>query len=209
MLEFLKDWIGNIVTVTVIMVIIEIMLPSGKTKKFINVVSGFIILAVIMNPVIDVIGKGITQKDYSIINERFLNIQEIKQNSGSLDEKQIKQVIKVYRANIKKHIENVVQEIDNSVYVNADVIINENHESVSFGIIRKIYLDIIIEDKSNKIKPVEPVVIEKIEPGIEKNIDMNEKPEENKWQYIKETERKLAELFDIDNKDIIISIKGS
>jgi len=82
MLEFLKDWIGNIVTVTVIMVIIEIMLPSGKTKKFINVVSGFIILAVIMNPVIDVIGKGITQKDYSIINERFLNIQEIKQKQG-------------------------------------------------------------------------------------------------------------------------------
>jgi len=89
MIGFLKGWIGNIVTVTVIMVIIELLLPSGKTKKFINVVSGLIILAVMMNPVVDAIGKGLTQKDYSIINERFLDTLEINQNSGNLEEKQI------------------------------------------------------------------------------------------------------------------------
>jgi len=104
--------------------------------------------------------------------------------------------------------------MDDSVYVCADVIINENHESVSFGEIRKIYLMIGTKGDDTEIKSVEPVVIKKIEmdtekKSIEKYIDRNEKTDEKEWPYVKGTVAKLANLFNIDSKDIIIFIKGS
>lgn len=50
MLEFLRSWIINIVTISLILILFEIIVPSGKIKKIITLVSGFVLLIAVVNP---------------------------------------------------------------------------------------------------------------------------------------------------------------
>jgi stage III sporulation protein AF len=226
MVEFFREWIINIVTVMVIIVIVEIMVPSGKTRKIINLVSGFIILAVIISPIARIIGKGVSQKDFGIIDMGFLERQEIKQNSSMLEEKQIEQIINVYRNKLAGQIEDAVKEMDNTVEVNADVIVNENYESVYLGEVKKVFLDIWTGAKGNEIrhaeiKPIDDVdIIDKIDirnPNEDKKESENTSnkqviTEDSKgieWEYRDDAAEKISRLFNVDRQDIKISIRGS
>jgi len=44
MIDFLRNWVVNIVTLVVFVMLIEMMLPSGKVKKIVNLVTGFILV---------------------------------------------------------------------------------------------------------------------------------------------------------------------
>jgi stage III sporulation protein AF len=52
MIEFLKSWVLNIATIAILLVLIEILIPSGKTKKLVNLISGFLLLITIIQPYI-------------------------------------------------------------------------------------------------------------------------------------------------------------
>ena len=44
MMEYLKEYVINIAILTVIIVLFEIITPSGKIKKIIYLISGFILI---------------------------------------------------------------------------------------------------------------------------------------------------------------------
>lgn len=58
MIEWIKTWTSEIIIAVIISIIIEMLVPDGKNKKYVKVVSGIYILYTIINP--------------------FLNISEIK-----------------------------------------------------------------------------------------------------------------------------------
>ena len=43
-MEFLKSWVLNIVMLAIFIALLEIIVPSGKIKKFVNLISGFILI---------------------------------------------------------------------------------------------------------------------------------------------------------------------
>jgi stage III sporulation protein AF len=49
---FLKEWILNIVTLSIFIILIEILIPSGKIKKVVNLVTGFILVIALINPIL-------------------------------------------------------------------------------------------------------------------------------------------------------------
>ncbi len=53
MINFLKTWCENIVVIIVICIIIEIILPEGKNKKYVQVIIGIYIIFTILNPIIN------------------------------------------------------------------------------------------------------------------------------------------------------------
>jgi stage III sporulation protein AF len=212
--EFLREWIINIVTVMIIIVIVEILIPSGKTRKIINLISGFIILAVIISPIAQAIGKGFSQKDFGIIDMDFLERHEIKQKSSMFEEKQIEQIINVYRNKLIAQIEDAVREIDNNIEVSADVIVNENCESTSFGEVKKVFLDIWLITKDNKIehaeiRPVDEVdAIDRVDVGnLNKQIVISDSKSVI-WEYEENALERISRLFNISVQDIEISIRG-
>ena len=53
MIEWIKNWTEGIIIAVIISIIIEMLVPEGKNKKYVKVVSGIYILYTIINPFLD------------------------------------------------------------------------------------------------------------------------------------------------------------
>lgn len=54
MIDNINSWTGQIIIATVVAIIIQMIMPDGKNKKYVDVVSGLYILYVILNPILNV-----------------------------------------------------------------------------------------------------------------------------------------------------------
>lgn len=91
MIEWIKDWTGEIIIAVIISIIIEMLVPEGKNKKYIKVVSGIYILYTIVNPFFinnvnfktedlqaQIIGNSIVQtnSDSTVVSTYILSLEE-------------------------------------------------------------------------------------------------------------------------------------
>lgn len=208
MVDFLKSWVLNIITLVIFIVLLEILIPSGKIKKFINLTSGFILIIAIINPFLGLFSKGISLKDLQFADSNIIDKREMQESSKLLKENQMKQISEVYRKKIIRQIEESAKEVKGVSDVKADVIINEDYNSGSFGEIKRVFLSLKPDQKESNIKAV--TKIEKIEitkdtksakdakksGKVQKEVDTGIK---------KQVEDKINKLLDIQRENIVIS----
>jgi stage III sporulation protein AF len=203
MIEFLKGWVLNIVILTMFIVLLEILIPSGKIKKFIDLVSGLILIIAVINPFVGLLGKDLDLKELQISSSNFIDRKEIEANSKVLNEQHIKQITEVYRKKIIKQLEDNTKEIKGVADAKADVLIDQNYESPSFGEIKRVYLDLKLGDKEKGVKPV--LRVDKVELGTKGTI--SEDGGEINREIKQAIETKITRTLGIQNEDIIISLQ--
>ncbi|HEX2946435.1 MAG TPA: stage III sporulation protein AF [Clostridia bacterium] len=150
MIDFIRQWVINIVTLVLFIVIVEMLLPGGKMKKYINLVTGTILIITIINPLIGLTGKKFDFIASQTKNSNLMGKNQIRKEGKNLEQAQLKQIIEVYRKNIIDQLEQNAEEIDGVKDARADVIINEDYQSQSFGEIKRAYLNIVAESKQNR-----------------------------------------------------------
>ena len=111
MIGQLKSWVLNIATLATFIVLLEILIPKGKVKKFVNLVSGFILLIAIINPIAAILKKGFDFKEINIASSNYIDKREIEQSSKFLKEKQMKQIVNTYRNKVIRQLEDSTREI--------------------------------------------------------------------------------------------------
>lgn len=151
MIYNLSNWAKNIVIVTLIGTIIEMILPDTKNKKYIKVVIGIYILFNIISPFI---GKSIDLNEYNI--EKYISTKEEKntENKEQNTEKVFKQKV---IENIRNKLRLVGYDSDNiEVQINANYTINSikiaevnEYKSTDSDEVKKI---VIGEKNGNKAK---------------------------------------------------------
>ncbi|MCX7710356.1 MAG: stage III sporulation protein AF [Clostridia bacterium] len=208
MIEFLKNWIFNIVTLVIFIVLLEILLPTGKMKKFINLVSGFILVIALINPFLGLARKGIDLKGFQLAGSNYLDKREIMINSKRMEEKQMQQVVEVYRKKMIDRLEEGLRGTGNIPGIKADILINEDYKSEKFGEIKRVYLNLTADNKPGYTKPVAKV--EKIQIGDLKK-DSKEKKADPGNEIDSDLKNKLEEkvnkLLDVKREDIVITMQ--
>ncbi len=149
MLEFLKAWAINIVTIVLFIAMIEILLPRGKMKKYVSLLTSTILMIVIINPIIGLFGQKFDFSLSQMSTARNLDKREIENSSKLLEEEQIKQTIELYRNRITEQISQSAREVEGVKNAQADIIINEDYESANFGEIKRVYIMAVVEGSSN------------------------------------------------------------
>ena len=195
MIEFLKRWVLNIVTLVTFLVLLEIIIPSGKIKKFVNLISGFILIIAIITPFLNLLSRGIDLRDFEISTRNFIDRKEIEKKSQIFEKKQMKQVTELYRKKIIDQLELSAKQVEGVIQADGDVIINEDYSSNSYGEIKRVYLHIKLEEKKQNLETV--AKIEKIK------IDMEDTSSETE---IKEVEGKQTGKEE-GNNEIITKIE--
>lgn len=175
MLEFLVTWAEQLIISILIIVIIEMIIPSNSTyKKYIKVVLGIFLLYLIIEPILNNKIEEINFEKEFIVD----NIPSISENNVINYEKQI---IEVYKTTLKENMKDYLNEKDYDL-TKFETDLKYNSEEIE---IRKIKLKIkkINESKNinvNRInlKENETISTEEIEKitqeistyyGIEKN----------------------------------------
>ena len=205
-MNFLNTWLQGIIVCVIIATIIELILPSGSTKKYIKVVLGMFIVFNIITPVINKITKNnfeissiINMDEYS---KKMKTYETSSQNqvSSNANEQTIKQI---YISKLEKDIKNKLKE-KNYTVSKIEIEINENEEYS----IKQINLLVQKDEEETEEKQANAIEIENIETiNIQdnENIIPEQKEENISVNEISKIKQYLASEYQINEKQININ----
>ncbi|AEV68667.1 stage III sporulation protein AF [Acetivibrio clariflavus] len=210
MIEFLKEWCLNIAALVIFIVLLEMLLPSEKMKKMVNLVSGLILVIALINPVLGFLQRGIDLEVYQMSSSNFIDKKEIMANSQVLREEQTRQITDLYRNKVISQVESLVREVKGVLDVKADVIINDDYSDEKFGEVKRIYLELKLGEEDEKAKGIEKVKsIDKVKIVVGKE----KKQESEEWtntkideEIRKEIEKRIENMLNIQKENIVISV---
>ena len=185
MINFFKIWCENIIVVVIVCIIIEMILPENKNKKYVQVVMGIYIVFTILNPII------------TKINANDININKIfdlKNNTEEVFKKEYnnENIQKIYLDAIKNDIKNEISILGFNV---DNIKIETDFKNTKIDKII-VYIDNINAKINNSI------YINEIK------IDLSESKNENK-EVLTENDKqiiknKILEMYEIEKENIEI-----
>ncbi len=184
----LNSWAKGIIIAIIVGIIIQMILPEGKNKKYIKVIIGVYILFCIISPVI---GKNIDLENYNI--EKYLDMNMItttEKNSDTYDEN-VQEMFK------DKMSEDIKEKIKTKGYMsnNVQIEIDDDCNITKIKVLNIYKLEENKDSEQNKIQ----MQVNKIEVGTKMQ-------EENK---IEDDDKNMLidfinEKYSVDKKNIII-----
>lgn len=232
MIEFTKQWVINIVALVLFIVMFEMLLPTGKMKKYINLVTGTILIIAIISPLTELLGKNADITALQVSNSNYLDKLQVEKESKILEKEQMKQIVDVYRDKIIEQLEQNAKEVEGVKQAYADVIFNEDYNSRNFGEIKRAYIEVVPEsenaansrgDSSSKVaagesSTEEAISVESVEGdnsikpvgrirqvNVGEETGTGEKVENCDLLIKKKLEDRISGVFGISSDNIIIS----
>lgn len=209
-MDFIYSWVKNIVFFLVLITIINNLVGDSSYKKYVNLISGMILMILVISPFLNLfdINENI---DYYFSKNTFTNNTEnINNELISMEETKMQLIIDEY----KKEIESTTKQLleKQGLYISKfHVDINENFDDESFGEIEQMDLVASYTEnfESEIAEKVEKVEIEKIE--IDDERETSEENQENIDSNLSNSEiylkNLLSDFYNIKLKNINISIE--
>ena len=195
MISFISSWAQQIIFAVIIGVIIQMLLPGGKSKKYIKIVIGVYVLFSVISPVV---GKNIDMDfgNYSL---------EIETNTVLSENNTENSINEIYKTNLKQDI---ISKLQNKGYgcESVEIEVVENYE------IEKITIKGIYEFKEKEKESEDEKTVSKVNEVIINNVQIGEKDNSIKDQVVKgipkseekELKKYLNETYAVKEKNIVI-----
>ena len=211
MLEFLRSWIINIVTISIMLILFEIIIPTGKIKKIINLVSGFILLIAVINPFITLKNQGYDLSKNVLADSFYIDKKEVENSSKLLEDTQMKQITTVYKKKLITKIQDETNNIEGveTSFVNVDI--NEDYSSDKFGDINKVYVELKKGEKRSGSTEIEPIAtVKKVNISAQtaknKNIKSLKLMDEQSRRLTELVKENLNKTLEIQKDSIVVTI---
>lgn len=177
-MEGVYSWVKNIVYFLLIVKIMEYIVPSEKSGKYIKLFSGIVLIIILIQPFLKILdwdGKlnnSIIDISNEIDSEPLKNKEDYIKINENLS-------VKIYKQNIKERI-NYLLENEGYIATHIKVEMNENSESKDYGLVKDIFLNINKkqedDDEQDDVNRViiDPVIINTDEEEGDKTIKSRE-----------------------------------
>ncbi|MGE8204477.1 stage III sporulation protein AF [Heyndrickxia sp. NPDC080065] len=76
-MAFITEWIMNIVVFILLAMIVDMLLPNSGLKKYTKMVTGLLLIAIILTPLLKVVAKDFDQVVSSFSNKNFVDKSKI------------------------------------------------------------------------------------------------------------------------------------
>lgn len=171
-MEFLRDWVVNIVITMIFVTIVEIMMPGGSTRKYISLVIGLMVMFVIINPVLILMAGDFDFGSRVYETSRSIALGDVNYRMSKLENSSREGVIKLYKSSLEQQIKKDIED-KGLREVQAEVEIEERHDAQDFGSItgiRVVITGTADKDRAGGIKKVDRITVkagdETGQPGI-------------------------------------------
>lgn len=220
-MDGIYSWVKSIVFFLVLTTILDNLVESTSYKKYINLISGMILIILVISPLFDLF--DINEKiDYNFEKNSFASdTQNINNDLIKMEEAQLSAILEEYKKEIEDKTRGLLEK-ENLFISYFQIEINEDGESDLFGEIEKmeIVASYTVENESLVTESIEKVEIDKIEIGTETKTETdgvngeNSKINDNNLNedidlsdneiYMKNL---LSDFYNIDSDNINISIQ--
>lgn len=127
MLSFLREWIQEIVVLLVLATFIDLALPSSSLKKYVDYAVGLILLLLLLSPIMRLMAQDIDISAMLAFSEQYAGrvvvTEPLSDNSSWL----------AYQLVLEERVRQLVQESEGVRSVNAQVTVDKNSASSSYG----------------------------------------------------------------------------
>ncbi len=191
MLSFISSWAQQIIFAVIIGVIIQMLLPEGKSKKYIKIVIGVYVLFSVINPVV---GKDIDLNLENLALNIETNTSETEVNTGD-------SINEIYVTNLNQ---DVISKLKNKGYgcEKVELKTNDKYEIESLKVIG-IY-ELNEEEETENNTTINEVVINEVQIGEKENSIKEQVVKGISSSEESELKKYLNETYGVKEKNIII-----
>ncbi len=163
MVSIFLSYIKNISICIIFTAFVEMLLPNDNFKKYINLILGFIIIIVILNPIKNFMSSA-DQIDFKVFSISSKIDNDLLLNQKSIQNKQKDLIISTYKQQLEQQIKKIISEQTDLKIENISIEVDEDFESDTFSQIQHIELyaqsqkDVAKEEQMN-ITTVEKIII--------------------------------------------------
>ncbi|MCM3724542.1 stage III sporulation protein AF [Neobacillus cucumis] len=202
-MDFLKEWVTNIILFILLATVIDMLLPNSSMQKYTKMVTGLLLIAIILTPIFKLISKDFETTMSSIPSYQAPGEKNMK-NSIDLKKKEIQASQHAYileemavqlKKDVKEELMNQygleIEKIDLAVNAESDKAFPENLQKVT----------VLLKQPDSGVKTVE--AIKQIEINTEKPL-----PSEGSTVETEKIASFLSQKWNVTEETVEVSIEG-
>lgn len=151
-MEAIQAWAKNIILIVMAISFIDLILPSGEMKKYIQFVFSLMILAVIISPV-----TSFVQPDLGVFqSETLMSDQTIVTEKPEMKRVQTRQISQVLSEKTSREVKDLIlEQFPDITVVSVEIYINENTLDAGYSEIQGVF---IVADRPEMAKSIQEIV---------------------------------------------------
>lgn len=201
-MDFLKEWITNIILFVLLATVIDMLLPNSSFQKYTKMVTGLLLIAIILTPVMKLLSNDFETALASIpaLNSEEKNMENlIEMKKKEIQASSHAYILQTMAVQLKTDVEEELMDQFGLEIAHIDLVVDENGQLTSPDDLQKI---VVVVKKAEEAEQVVEVV---------KKVEINtEKPLPSK-QEAKSSERiasLLSEIWSIEKDAVEVMVEG-
>lgn len=182
--EFIYDWLKDIVVFFIIITLIELIMPKGKLKRYMNFIIGLILIFMVISPFLKLFSIDFKLEDSRIDQYQKQEIYDI-----DFTKEQTERIEDLYIEKIDSEINKLIEKQSEYKVKNSNINIDKDEEN--FGEVNSINIELTQKNNVNEDKKIKKINISKINDKKQEN-----NIEEDQKQF-KSLKKSISEELDI------------
>ncbi|MGG3560971.1 stage III sporulation protein AF [Neobacillus rhizosphaerae] len=202
-MEFLTEWVTNIILFILLATVIDMLLPNSGLQKYTKMVTGLLLIAIILTPIFKLISKDFETTLASIPSYQVPGEKNMK-NSIDLKKKEIQAsqhayILEEMAVQLKKDVKEELMEQYGLEIAKVDIAINEESDQAFPENLQKVM--VLLRQPENGVKTVE--AIKQIEINTEKPL-----PSKGSTEETEKIASFLSQKWNVTEETVEVSIEG-
>nr|WP_263325774.1 stage III sporulation protein AF [Neobacillus sp. Marseille-Q6967] len=202
-MDFLKEWVTNIILFILLATVIDMLLPSSSMQKYTKMVTGLLLIAIILTPIFKLISKDFETAMASIPSFQTPGEKNM-ENLIELQKKEIQAsndayILKTMAVQLEKGVEEELMKQFGLEIAKIDITTNEQSEQSFPENLQKV--TVLLKQPETEVKTVE--VIQPVNISTDTPLPSKEPAAETE-----QIAAFLSEHWEVTEKSIEITIEG-
>jgi stage III sporulation protein AF len=121
MLAFIREWVITIISVIIFVTFIEILIPNSNYKRYINVITGLLLIVVILTPLTKFINRQIDFEEEVLKIFNQLELSTAQNKVDNIQYSNDEAVMALYKNKISEQIKSYIE--NNTEYIVSEVFV--------------------------------------------------------------------------------------
>ncbi|MEH7120549.1 stage III sporulation protein AF [Neobacillus vireti] len=202
-MDFLKEWVTNIILFILLATIIDMLLPNSSMQKYTKMVTGLLLIAIILTPILKLISRDFETTLSAIPSYQAPGEKNMK-SSIELKKKEIQAsqhayILEEMAVQLKKDVKEELMNQYGLEIENIDLAVNDKSDKAFPENLQKV--TVLLKQPENSVETVE--AIKQIEINTEKPLPAKESTKE-----IEKIASFLSKKWNVTEATVEVSIEG-